>query len=143
MSPDLVERVDAYLEGRLSLEETRAVEALLVDPEVAAVLAEQLAIRALLSELPGDAAPADLADRVIEALGMEAAAPIQERRPASSSGAMIGGLRLALTGPGSPRGGRAALSGLSTLRYALGPLASERAPKPPLWRRALGLGRSR
>lgn len=137
---DLDERIDAYLDGLLSPSETRALERMLVDPEVAAALGEALALREILATTPGDAPPAGLADRIIVALGVEG--PDLVVVPPLGDDAE----EVEATEERSYYGARSAIAGMGTMRYALPPLRlvgdDEPADKRPWWRRTL-LGRAR
>ncbi len=91
---DLDERVDAYLDGLMSRDETRAFEAELVAPDVAAALSEALLLRELLAHPDAaDELPEGLVARIEEALGVdEQAARTKVKRFAR--------LRAALSGAG-------------------------------------------
>lgn len=161
-----MERVAAYLDGRLSLEQTARLEAELAQGgEVARLLSEELMLRELLSSMPPDAPPEGLIERIEAACpggprsdGREGRA--QTREPGRLSklfrpaGLALSGVSWTLRGPALAVGpasaggssGRATLEGLATARFALGPLNAERErrqrppkPKKPLWRRALKL----
>ncbi len=132
---ELDERIDAYLDGLLSPSETRALERMLVRPEVAGALAEALALREILASAPGDEPPAGLADRIIAALGVEGpdlsvVPPPEAREPSDYYGAS---------------GARSAIAGVGTMRYAF-PLrlvgGSEVEDTRPWWRRTLSRRRS-
>lgn len=127
-------RLDAYLDGLLSPAETRAVERLLIDPDVAQALAEAIALRELLAAAPDAAPPPDLAERIIAALGVadpgadaraDAAEVIDlaERRTrlARTRGALYGASWM-VRGPVAAPAGRAAIAGAGTVRFLLGPL---------------------
>lgn len=118
-------RLDAYLDGQLSPAETRETERMLVDPDVAAALAEALALREIMT-MAAEAPPEGLADRIIEALGVEA--PPAEPYPRDARGARLARTRNALYGASwmmRPAGGvarpgrRAALAGASMVGRAL------------------------
>ena len=117
----LEQRLDAYLDGLLSHAETRATERMLVDPTVAAALAEAIALRELLqSAAPADATPDGLSERIIVALGIddeEAATPSTTRvssRLGRARGALYGASWM-VRGPSSGRVGRAALSSVGAV----------------------------
>lgn len=139
----LIERVDAYLDGLLTPAEARATERMLADPEVAALLAEAIALR----EVPASAAdaptPPGLAERIIAALELEgesAAEPTATSEDASSPGrGALYGASWMVRGAGAEGGARAARAGADALRYALGPLtllgaANEERPRRSWWR---------
>jgi hypothetical protein len=147
----LMERCEAYLEGALSGAEARRFERELTLEENAAVFRQVLLMRQLLAELPPDAAPEDLVARIeaelIGAVADDTAKEKRERRMSRLSVALWGtswalrGPAMALSG-NATGGGRQALSGLGTVRYAAGPLAGRLAPerpRKPLWRRLLGM----
>lgn len=131
---DVETLVEDYLDGMLSAHETRVFEARLVEPEVQGLLAEALALRSLLTELPADALPDGLTDRIEAALGV-----------AETSNKRFPRLRAALSGAAwAVRGPSHATSGdeLAPLSLAATPvsmLMPRREPRP-LWRRVLGLG---
>ena len=64
MIQNISELVEAYLEGRLSAEETDRIERDLLQPEVASAFREALVFRDLLHHLPPDAPPSGLSDPV-------------------------------------------------------------------------------
>lgn len=164
---EIMERVEAYLAGRLGLEETAQLEAeLLKGGEVARLLSEELMLRDLLGSMPPDGAPEGLAARIEAAMPLGKTPRTQADLERASRGRVsavmdqlglaLGGASWFVRGPamalgpvGNNSGGRAVMEGMSTTRYALGPLAGEldrrraRAAKKkkPLWRRALGLMR--
>ena len=134
--------------------------------ELARLLSEELMLRELLGSMPPDGAPEGLAQR-IEAAMLLGKAPLARADPDRGSrgrvsavmgqlGLALGGASWSVRGPamalgpaGNNTGGRAVMDGMSTARYALGPLAGgleRRVVRPaikkkPLWRRALGLMR--
>jgi len=129
-------RIDAYLDGLLTPAEARETERLLIDPDVARALGEALALRELLTTAPGEVTPADLAERIIGALGVAESPTVAARADDDEVG--------------EASTARAVLGGVGTVRYALGPLSllgasnnDELAPRRRGWLRALGLWRSR
>ena len=132
-SPDgLSERADAYLAGALGDVETRAFEGELNRPEVARALAEAILLGDLLRGDPALDVPAGLASRLADGLP---AGMTSDRRAAEPSTwrAVLGSLAWAWRGPGlsaSELAPDASVSGvrvgLSSLRYALGPLGLRR-----------------
>lgn len=164
---EIMERVEAYLSGRLGLEETARLEAdLLEGGEVARMLSEELMLRELLGSMPPDAPPEGLTARIEGALPLGEAPPMpsaladqqpgRARSVLAQLGLALDGASWSLRGPamalgpaGNNTGGRATLEGMSTARYALGPLADNlprrSAPKKkkPLWRRAVAFGLKR
>ena len=158
-----MERVEAYLSGRLGLEETARLEAeLLQGGEVSRLLSEELMLRELLGSMPPDEAPDGLTERIERAMPLGQAPPdLSRQQPRGRTRSVLGQIGLALGGAswsvrgpamalgpaGNNTGGRAVMEGMGTARYALGPLAGDlerrlaAAPKKkkPLWRRAAGL----
>ena len=144
----LMERCEAYLEGALSGAEARRFERELTLEENAAVFRQVLLMRQLLAELPPDQAPEELVRQLEEALEVDPGAQRRRTRLLRVRAA-LDGLSWAVKGPaqafgtGSQAAAAAAptAAGLSTMRYALGPLAQQReapaTPKKPLWRRVL------
>lgn len=132
--PDLETLVEDYLDGMLSAAETRAFEARLVEPGVQSLLAEALALRSLLTELPADEVPDGLVDRIEAALGVgESEAKRFPRLRAALSGAAW-----AVRGPSHATSGEE-LAPLSLAATPVAMLMPKREPRP-LWRRVLGLG---
>lgn len=68
---ELEERIAAYLDGDLDPAGVRAVEEALVDPTVAALLSEELMLRALLGSMPPDGLPSTLVPRLESGLGVQ------------------------------------------------------------------------
>jgi anti-sigma factor RsiW len=145
MSQKLEERIDAYLEGALPPDEAGRFEQELLDPEVAGLFAEALMLREMLASAPPDQPPEELIELIEATLEVER---VEEAEPAPRFGrtrAALSGMSWVYRGPAMAvvPGGREALSGMSTIRYALGPLnrpskpKTEKPPKRPLWRRIL------
>jgi anti-sigma factor RsiW len=149
-APTLEELADAYLDGDLSREEAMAFERdLAVRPETAAALSSALALRELLAGLPPLAPPKGLTDRIAGALPLrretaKRAAGAPEGH--SAAGAALAGVSWLFRLPAMAAMGAAATatstgSGISQVRWALGPLGASQAPAPrpkrPLWRRVL------
>jgi anti-sigma factor RsiW len=142
---DPAARAEAYLEGDLPPAEALAFERELAEGGAASrALAEALEMRELLRSLPPVVPPPGLEERIAAALPT---GPRRERRradPAGAAGALrsaLAGLSWAVRGPAGALGGAApAASGISRVRWALGPLSAQLAPppRPPLWRRLLG-----
>jgi anti-sigma factor RsiW len=144
------ERIDAYLEGRLSPAETAAFERELAGPALAAAFAEAIALRDLLAHLPPEVVPAELIDRLAAIGAAPAAAPSRgggrvprfERVRAAAAGASwaVRGPSIGVSSVASSLGG--ALTPLRLLGNAMTPARREAAAaRAPLWRRALGLAR--
>ena len=145
MSQKLEERIDAYLEGALSPEEAERFEQELLDPEVAGLFAEALMLREMLASAPPDQPPEELIELIEASLEVERA---EEAEPVPRFGrtrAVLSSMSWMYRGPAMAvaPGGREAISGMGTIRYALGPLnrtakpKPEKPPKKPLWRRIL------
>jgi hypothetical protein len=156
MSIDLEQRIDGYLEGTLSAEETTRFEQDLLKPEVAEAFSQALMLQELLAKAPPEHMPAALLERIEASL--ESAEHTSDEKPGRlpRTRAVIQGLGWTLRGPalalaGLSRGGqgtRGAISGLGTVRYTLGPLnrssrqeKPEPKPKSPLWKRVLRRGK--
>lgn len=146
-APTLDELADAYLDGDLSREEALAFEHdLAARPEVAEALSSALALRELLAGLPPLAPPPGLSARIARALPLGEAKERGEAG-ASAAGAVLSGFSWLYRVPAAAVMGAAgtvasAGSGLSQVRWALGPLgaAAEPAPRAPrraLWRRVV------
>jgi anti-sigma factor RsiW len=149
MSQKLEERIDAYLEGALSPEEAYRFEQELLDPEVAGLFSEALMLREMLASMPPDQPPEELIELIEATLEVERA---EEAEPVPRFGrtrAALSGFSWMYRGPAMAvgPGGRETISGLGTIRYALGPLnrpskpKAEKPPKKPLWRRLLRRGK--
>jgi len=143
--------VESYLDGHLSPEETAGFERRLLEPAVAEAFGDALMLRALLADMPPDQAPDELLASLEKALVADARLARRARMPrlrAALSGMswMVRGPAQAIPTAAAASGGQGATvrSGLSTMRYALGPLAASgptRArPSLPWWRRALARG---
>lgn len=131
---ELESLVEDYLDGMLSASETRAFESRLVEPEVQALLAEALALRSLLTELPADPLPEGLTDRIEASLGVAEAS--NKRFPRLR--AALSGAAWAVRGPSHATPGDE-LAPLSLAATPVAMLMPRREPRP-LWRRVLGLG---
>ena len=147
MSTDFDDRAEAYLDGELSQEQSEAFERDLTRSEVAEAFGHALMIRELLQNAPPDEAPIGLVDRIEQAvLGDLNAGPADDRADsASGARAVFDALAWTVRGPSmalnaSSTGG-AAVSGMGTARFALGPLAfgKKSADKPTVGRRGLRL----
>ena len=138
---EALERIEAYLAGRLGLAGTARLESELLERgEVARLFSEELMMRELLGSMPPDHAPDGLTDRIEAALPLGVAPPMsaaQAVEEARRGNAVLEKLGLALGGAAwSLRGPAMALSPIS------GNLERRRAeapPKKPLWRRAAGI----
>jgi anti-sigma factor RsiW len=145
MSQELEERIDAYLEGALSPEEAERFEQELLDPEVAGLFAEALMLREMLASAPPDGPPEDLIGLIEATLEVERAEEAETAPRFGRTRAVLSGMSWMYRGPAMAvaPGSREAISGMGTVRYALGPLNRPAKPKPdkppkkPLWRRIL------
>ena len=145
MSQKLEERIDAYLEGALSPEEADRFERELLDPEVAGLFAEALMLREMLASMPPDQPPEELIEQIEATLEVERAEEAARAPRFGRTRAALEGFSWMYRGPAMAvgSGGRETVSGLGTIRYALGPLnrpakpKTEKPPKKPLWRRIL------
>jgi len=154
MNQILSERVEAYLDGRLSDEDTHRFEQDLSQPDVAGAFSEAMLLRDLLSDLPPDTPPPGLTARIEAALNLGAAsvsAKVKTGRGRLGNviDAFGWGLRwprYALDGmTNMTQGLRQSISGLNTIGYALGPLQKPSIkgldailrPKKSLWKIAL------
>jgi hypothetical protein len=137
--------VDSYLEGTLSHEETLQFERALVVPENAEVFREILLLRELLQGLPPDQCPDELVARIERELNLEfkGGKARKERRLRAPDlprlRAVLWGAGWTVRGPAmamAPSAAAAAgtqqvTSGLGTMRYALGPLATRTSTPDP------------
>jgi len=145
MSQKLEERIDAYLEGALSPEEAERFEQELLDPQVAGLFAEALMLREMLAGMPPDQPPGELIELIEESLDVQRAEDAAQVPRFGRTRAVLSAMSWMYRGPAMAvaPGGREALSGMGTIRYALGPLnrpakpKEEKKPKKPLWRRVL------
>ena len=155
MTRKLDERIEDYLNGQLSDEETKQFENDLLTKEVATAFREALIMRELLSGLPSDEPPPSLIERIEASLNLSSSISIEKAQPKKSSslGQIVNGLQWGLRWPGYALGGisgssiplKSSLSGMDMVGYSLGPLnepVRERInaislPKKPLWKIAL------
>jgi anti-sigma factor RsiW len=147
MSSELDDRIEAYLDGELSQEQSEVFERDLTRSEIAEAFGQALMIRELLQNAPPDEAPAALVARIEQAvLDDLKARPADERaEPASGARAVFDALAWTVRGPSLALNvtgvGGAAVSGMGTARFALGPLAfgKKASDKPSVGRRGLRL----
>jgi len=143
--------VESYLDGLLSPEETAQFERRLLEPVVADTFREALMLRALLADMPPDQPPEELVAALEAALvadvrlARKAARMPRLRAALSGMSWMVRGPAQAIGATGSASGAPVTpvRDGLSTMRFALGPLAGGlgRAQQPrSWWRRALARG---
>ena len=155
MTRTLDERIEDYLNGQLSDEETRQFEKDLLKKEEANAFREALIMRELLSGLPPDEPPPGLVERIEASLDLSSKSQVRKATPKepSSLGQMINGFRWGLRWPGYALAGisggsiplKNSLSGMGMVGYSLGPLNEPvrerinaiRLPKKPLWKIAL------
>jgi anti-sigma factor RsiW len=133
MDMTLDSRIEAYLDGTLSPEETHAFEAKLAQAELSRAFSEALMIRTAFRtpvELPDD-----LVDRVSEALGAAVQAEVAAGQAPTGNTvrAVLGSFGWILRGPGlavSPGGsGNQTRAGFGTIRYAWAPVSLLRKPR--------------
>lgn len=135
--------IEDYLDGFMTPREAREFEARLTEPLVARALSEALAFRSLLSEMPPEAAPDGLTDRIEAALGVAEVAASSRAFPRLY--AAISGAAWALRGParlaaGSQESLRPMALAATPLTAPLGALRPPAPARPPLWRRVLRFG---
>jgi anti-sigma factor RsiW len=147
------ERADAYLDGLMSTEQARAFERELASaPEAARALGVSLALREMIASMPPAQPPDGLEQRIARALALSSeGAPARPKALFRRVRSALSGTSWTVRGPASALGGvpgnmQPVLSGLSNLRWMLGPLGAgaepkREAPKKPAWRRALSLFR--
>jgi len=148
------ERADAYLDGLMSREETRAFERDLTSvPETAKALGLALALREMIVALPPTRPPDGLEEKIARALALQAEAkPKKQKALFRRFRAALFATSWTVRGPvhalsGVPGNAQPALAGFSQVRWMLGPFgASGGAPrrevaKKPLWLRALAFVR--
>ncbi|MBN1944829.1 MAG: hypothetical protein JW797_04095 [Bradymonadales bacterium] len=137
-----------YLDGELNVEETERFERSLLRPEVAQELGHELLLRELLRTVGPDRPPTDLVRELEELVaarrkGEKASEPRFStlRSALQGMGWMFRGPGLAFSGLGdAPPGARESIQGLSSIRYALGPLSlpeGDRQPKERPRKRSL------
>ena len=142
----LERRIEAYLDGALDPEQTAAFERELVKPKVARALEQALAQRDVLSRDAGDGPPPPTGAARIErgdgatvktslqrarAAPANADAPTRRQRGPSALEAALHGTSWIVRGPAmafTAPGTKAALSGLASVRFALGPLLAHWPP---------------
>lgn len=155
MKKALDERIEDYLDGQLSDEETQLFEGDLVKEEVATVFTETLMLRMLLSSLPPDEPPPDLINRIEASLDLTSSSQArgEKVKKPSSLRQAFGGFRWGLRWPGYVLAGmtngpsklKSFFAGIDTIGYSLGPLINPvrdlggalKLPKKPLWKIAL------
>lgn len=147
---NLEARIAAYLDGELDEQAAAEIEAAFVDPEVAAMLSEELLVRELLAALPPDEPPEALIKQIEESLGVstgvlaQARARLKNVAPTREWGlrGIVFGARALAAAPAGVANLRAAASGVSSVGQSIGMVAEitrapERGQKPkPLWQRA-------
>jgi hypothetical protein len=155
MINSLDDRIEEYLNGSLSEEETKRFEEKLLDEEVAAQFREVLFMRELLRDIPPDSPPPGLVRRIEKSLMLEKRQVTVEvgREKSSGFGQITNAFRQSLSWPKHMFSGitggtgvvKDSLSGMNTVTYSLGPLReparkrvrSIKLPDKPLWQIAL------
>ena len=155
MTQILDERIEDYLNGQLSDEETRQFEKDLLKKEVATAFREALIVRELLSGLPHVEPPPGLIEHIEASMNLSSSISTEKAQPKKSSSLrqIVNGLQWSLRWPGYAMAGisgssiplKSSLSGMDTVGYSLGPLNEPvrekinaiSLPKKPLWKIAL------
>lgn len=132
MTQSLQDRIDAYLNGLLSEEETKRFEQDLLKEDVAGEFREALLMRELLNNLPPDSPPPGLIARIEASLALGSVTASREikSKQTSSLGRIINAFGWGLRWPGYALAGMSGGSGvlknsfssINTVRYSLGPL---------------------
>ena len=152
MTYSLDDRIEDYLNGDLSEEDTMRFEEDLLEEDIAAEFREVLFMRELLRDLPPDDPPAGLIERIEKSLALAKMQADGKRETGEGSGLgrIMNAFRWSLSWPryalvgisGGSGAMKDSLSGLNTVSYTLGPLreparkgiSSIRFPKKPLWK---------
>ena len=155
MNNSLDDRIEDYLNGVLSEEETRRFEQDLLKEDVAKEFREVLFMKELIRDIPPHEPPPGLVARIEKSLMHEKRQALEKSEIRGRSGfgkignAFKQGLswpRYAFTGiSGSTGALKDSFSGINTVSYSLGPLreparkgiSSIRLPRKPLWKIAL------
>jgi hypothetical protein len=132
MTQSLQDRIDAYLNGLLSEEETNRFEQDLLKEDIAAEFREALLMRELLHDLPPDSPPTGLIERIEASLALDSATARREikSKQSSSFGRIINAFGWGLRWPGYALAGMSGGSGvlkdsfssINMVGYSLGPL---------------------
>ncbi len=149
------DRIEDYLNGLLSEEDTGRFEQDLLKEDLAAEFREVLFMRELLRDLPPHDPPPGLIERIEKSLALETSRAGREPEPGKRSrlGQMVNVFKWSFSWPVYALAGisdgsgavKESLSGINTVSYSLGPLReparkgirSIRFPKKPLWKIAL------
>lgn len=129
-------RIARYLDGDLDAQATAEIEAALVDSEVAALLSEELMLRALLGELPPHQPPESVIERLEQVLELSARSWTDRLREVVRIAIVTPGRKIGATAISSIRpglaGARAASRGASTVRASVARIR-RRPVGPPRW----------
>jgi anti-sigma factor RsiW len=161
MDMNLEQRLEGYLDGSLSPDETRLVEEDLARPEIARAFSEALLIRTLFRS--PITVPEGLVDRMVDTMGVavKEAATAKREKNTGSFRSVLNSMGWAVRGPAmmfradqsSHNGISGVAAGLGTVRYSLAPVDAVRTPQAlrtkkksiqeprrrAWWRRMLGL----
>ena len=155
MTYSLDDRIEDYLNGNLSEEDTKRFEEDLLKEDIAAEFREVLFMRELLRDTPPDAPPPGLIEMIEKSLLLEKRKVPDEAgyRGTSASGRIMNAFKLSLFWPkyavtgisGSTGLVKDSLSSINKVSYSLGPLREParkkieavRFPQKPLWKIAL------
>ncbi len=132
MTQSLQDRIDGYLNGLLSEEETKRFEQNLLKEDVAAEFREALLMRELLHNLPPDSPPPGLMERIEASLALDSVTASRKikSKQGSSLGRIINAFGWSLRWPGYTLANMSGSSGvlkdsfssINTVGYSLGPL---------------------
>ena len=158
MDMNLELRIEGYLDGSLSPDETCLVEEDLARPEVAQAFREALLIRTLFRS--PITVPEGLVDRMVETMGVAVKEAAFEKRESKTGSfrSVLDSMGWAVRGPAmmfrSDQSSQSGISGLTTglgtVRYSLAPVDAVRQPRESQrnkpepkrrvwWRRMLGV----
>ena len=155
MTYSLDDHIEDYLNGNLSEEDTKRFEENLLKEDVAGEFREVLFMRELLRDIPPDAPPTGLIERIEKSLLLEKRKQIDETEYEEKAGfgRILNAFKMSLSWPkyaitgisGSTGVMKDSLSGFNTVTYSLGPLREParkgmraiRSPQKPLWKIAL------
>jgi hypothetical protein len=155
MKNSLDDRIEDYLNGVLSDEDTKRFEEELLKEDVATEFREVLFMKELLRDIPPHEPPPGLVNRIEKSLMREKREIVEkpEYRERSGFGKIADAFKLGLSWPRYALSGisggtgviKDSFSGINTVSYSLGPLRaparkginSIRSPKRPLWKIAL------
>ncbi len=146
MNQALEQRIEAYLDGHLGIDEADALERSLSDPETARAFGQALMLRELLRDLPPESPPHGLVDKIQRAMALR---QVDEQSASGFNndissmlqalGWMFWGPAQSLTGLGTlSHSARASLSGVSSIGRTVGQ-TSLPSLSPPSSSNAAGL----